>query len=77
MRRRPTYDPEADAVYIPVSDARPSEAEEVAPNVVLDFDAEGRVVGIEVLWASRTLAPGDWSNWPMPGVGQAAVEAAE
>jgi uncharacterized protein YuzE len=28
------------------------ESEEVAPNMVVDFDAEGRVVGIEVLFVS-------------------------
>ena len=36
MRREPTYDPEADAAYIPLSDAKPHEAEEVAPGVILD-----------------------------------------
>lgn len=77
MRRRPTYDPEADAIYIPLSDARPVEAEEVAPNVILDFDAENRVVGIEVLSASRKLAPGAWTNWPLPGVDNAVPQAAE
>ena len=77
MRRRPTYDPEADAVYIPLSDERPVDAEEVAPNVVLDFDAENRVVGVEVMWASKTLAPGGWSQWPMPDIGEAVPDAAE
>ncbi len=62
-----THDPEADAVYIQLSDAKPVETEEVAPNVMLDFDAEGRVTGIEVLTASKVLAPGDWSRARLPG----------
>ncbi len=62
-----TYDPEADALYIQLSDTRPVEAEEVAPNVMLDFDVEGRVVGIEVLTATKVLAPGAWSGARLPG----------
>jgi uncharacterized protein YuzE len=63
-----TYDPESDAAYIYLGDSEILESEEVSPGIVLDFDAEGRVVGIEVLSASRTLAPGDWKRWPVPGV---------
>lgn len=77
MRRRPTYDPEADAIYIPLSDTRPVEAEEVAPNVVLDFDAENRIVGIEVLGVSAKLAPGVWSEWSLPGSDEVVPAAAE
>ena len=62
-----THDPEADAVYIRLSDGKPHEAEEVAPNVMLDYDADGRVVGVEVLTASKVLAPGDWSQARLPG----------
>ena len=62
MRPEITYDPEADAVYVPLSEAAPVEAAEVAPGVVLDFDAEGRVVGVEVLNARTTLAPGAWTK---------------
>jgi uncharacterized protein YuzE len=57
-----TYDPDADAVYVALADTRAQEGSEVAPGVVLDFDAEGRVVGIEITRAKITLAPGDWSN---------------
>ena len=53
-----TYDPEADAAYIYLGESKILESEEVAPGIVLDFDAEGRVVGIEILSASTVLAPG-------------------
>ncbi|MGH6919330.1 MAG: DUF2283 domain-containing protein [Geminicoccaceae bacterium] len=50
---RMTYDPEADALMLRLSDSPVETSEEVAPNVVLDFDGEGRVVGIEVLFVSE------------------------
>ena len=50
---RMTYDPEADALTFRLSEAAVALSEEVAPNVILDFDAEGRVVGIEMLFVSE------------------------
>ena len=70
-----TFDPEADAVYIYLGEGEVAETEEVAPNVMLDFDADGRVVGVEVLTASKVLAPGDWTRARLPG--PAHVMAAE
>ncbi len=67
MRPELTYDPEADAVYIALSDTRPHQGSEVAPGVVLDLDTDGKVVGIEVLNARTTLAPGAWSQAQPPG----------
>lgn len=55
---RTKYDPEADALYVRFADATVVETEEVRPGVMLDFDAEGRIVAIEVLDASRHLASG-------------------
>lgn len=62
-----TYDPEADAVMIRLGEGKYDETEEVAPNVMLDFDADGRVLGIEILTASKVLAPGDWTKARLPG----------
>ncbi len=50
------YDPQANAASLRLSDATVVESEEVRPDVVLDFDAEGRIVRIEVLDA-RALLP--------------------
>jgi uncharacterized protein YuzE len=52
------YDAEADALYVGFSEARIIESEEVRPGIVFDYDAEGRVVGIEILDASEHLANG-------------------
>lgn len=60
-----TYDPEADAAYVHLGGAAVKDSEEVAPGVVLDFDADGRVVGVELLNASKNLAAGHWSRWPL------------
>lgn len=57
---RATYDPEADAAYFYLGEATVAATEEVMDNVMLDLDAEGRIVGMEVLHASRKLAPGAW-----------------
>ena len=70
------YDPEADAVYIKLADGAYDESEEVSPGVFLDFTLDGQVMGIEILDASRTLAPGAWSKAPPPGEAQ-DIHAAE
>lgn len=53
-----SYDKEADAFYVRFVDATPVESEEVSPGIVLDYDADGRIVALEVLSASRHLATG-------------------
>ena len=52
------YDSEADAFVLRFADARVVESEEVRPGLILDFDAEGRLVALEVLDASASLAAG-------------------
>lgn len=49
---RLTYDPEADASYLRISDAAIDETREVAPGVMVDLAADGQLVGIEILNAS-------------------------
>jgi uncharacterized protein YuzE len=43
------YDSQADAAYIKLSDAEVTDTEEVRPGVIVDFDAQDRVVGVEIL----------------------------
>jgi len=52
------YDREADVLFVRFANASVTESEEVRPGVTFDFDAGGRIVGFEVLDASRLLAPG-------------------
>ena len=42
------YYPETDSLYIDLSAKVSVDSREVAPGVVLDFDTEGHVVGIDV-----------------------------
>jgi uncharacterized protein YuzE len=50
-------DRSADALYIRLTDRGIVESEEVRPGVVLDFDAGGQVVGIEMLDLSSRMSP--------------------
>lgn len=50
-----TYDPEADAAYIRVAVGKVAETAEAGP-FVYDMDERGRVLGIEILAASKVLA---------------------
>lgn len=42
-------DEKSDALYLRINEAAIVESEEVQPGVILDYDAEGRVVGVELL----------------------------
>jgi uncharacterized protein YuzE len=46
-------DREADAVYLNLTDRAITESEEVADGIVVDYDAQGRIVGVEILDASK------------------------
>lgn len=62
-----TYDPEVDAAYIYLGSTKILETEDHGA-LICDYDAEGRIVGIEILNASSVLSPGDWQkNARRPG----------
>jgi uncharacterized protein YuzE len=46
-------DKEADALYLRLDDSSAIESEEVSPGMVLDFNGQGQVVGVEVLELSQ------------------------
>ncbi|HXN68943.1 MAG TPA: DUF2283 domain-containing protein [Bradyrhizobium sp.] len=69
-----TYDADADAVYITVGRGKVDRTEETGP-FIYDVDADGHIIGIEILSASKVLAPGDWKKAGPPGA--AHVSAAE
>lgn len=52
------YDAEADALYLRFTEAQVIESEEVRPGIVFDFDADGRIVAVEILDASEHLSNG-------------------
>jgi uncharacterized protein YuzE len=50
---RVRVDQEADAVYVNLTDRVIKDSAEVADGIVVDYDDEGRIVGVEILDASR------------------------
>jgi uncharacterized protein YuzE len=49
-------DKENDALYFRLDESSIIESEEVQPGIVLDFNAEGKVVGIEILNLSSRIS---------------------
>ncbi len=49
------YYPETDSLYIDLSEKVSADSREAAPGVVLDFDAEGKLVGIDIDRASQIV----------------------
>jgi uncharacterized protein YuzE len=48
-----TYDKKADVLYIKLSDNKIIESEEMEKNIVIDYDSNNHVVGIEILYFVR------------------------
>ena len=59
---RMMMDREADALYIRFDEAKIVESEEVSYGIVLDFDADGRVVGFEMLYVRQRFPDADLSR---------------
>ncbi len=53
------YDEEVDAAYIyieyPIEDGKVKKTIELNENIILDFDEKGRLLGVEILNASKVL----------------------
>lgn len=53
------YDKEVDAAYLyiehPIKDGEAKKTIELNENIILDFDGKGRLLGIEILDASKIL----------------------
>lgn len=52
-------DQQADALYLTLSEAPASRSEEVSPGIIVDYDEQDRVVGIEMLYLSRRAPQAD------------------
>ena len=50
-----TYDPDVDVLRILFHDAPVEESDEDKPGVILDYDKDGNMVGMEVLNASQRV----------------------
>ena len=52
---RLNYHPDTDSLYIDLSEQPSIESREVSEGVVLDYDAKGHLVGIDIDHASRKV----------------------
>jgi uncharacterized protein YuzE len=50
-------DRESDALYLRLDESAVVESEEVQPGVILDFNADGKLVAIEILNLSARVPP--------------------
>ncbi len=50
-----TYDPEVDVLRILLRNAPIEESDEEKPGVILDYDKDGNIVGLEILDASQRM----------------------
>jgi uncharacterized protein YuzE len=50
-----TYDPEVDILRIVLNSAAIEESDEEKPGVILDYDKDGNIVGLEILDALRCI----------------------
>jgi uncharacterized protein YuzE len=55
-------DKESDTLYLRLDESKVVESEEVRPGVILDFDSEGRVVGVEFLQISSRATKEELSS---------------
>ncbi|MSP13300.1 MAG: DUF2283 domain-containing protein [Chloroflexi bacterium] len=49
------YYPETDSLYIDLLEKPSVDSQEVVPGIVLDFDVDGNLVGIDIDHASKTV----------------------
>ena len=68
------YYPDTDSLYIDLS-PRPNESREVSEGVVLDFDENGNLVGIDIDHASKKLDLSDVVTSHIPCVHNGAYES--
>ena len=66
------YYPETDTLYIALREGPSADAAEVAPDVVLDVDAAGGVIGITVEHASERADLRSFSVTQIPVLARAA-----
>jgi uncharacterized protein YuzE len=50
-----SYYPDTDSLYIDLSEQSSAESREISEGVVLDYDAQGRLVGIDIDNASKKV----------------------
>lgn len=65
------YYPETDSLYIELKSTPGAEAREIVAGLVVDFDAEGNIVGLDIDHASRKLDLSKVETFALPAVSAA------
>ena len=60
---------DADALYLDLDEAPAAESEEISPGVIFDYNAAGKVVGIEMLHLSKRVSAEKLGRMQMETVG--------
>lgn len=55
MAMKLVYDPEKNILQISLSNRAIAETAQIAPNLILDYDEDGQVIGVEVRNASEAV----------------------
>ena len=56
------YSKSVDALYVLFREVYVSKSKEIEEGVIIDFDENGHVIGVEILDASKRLKPAELSN---------------
>ncbi|MBD2185787.1 DUF2283 domain-containing protein [Planktothrix sp. FACHB-1355] len=62
------YYPETDSLYIDLSEKPSTDSEEIADGIVVDFDAERNIVGLDIQHASQHLAMENLETVSLPAL---------
>jgi uncharacterized protein YuzE len=69
-----TVDPEADALYLRLNEVEIVDSEQVAAGVILDYDAQDNVVGVEMLHLSKRAEKTDLQRLLFETLGASAPQ---
>lgn len=56
------YSKTADALYVYFQEVYVSKSKEIEEGVIIDFDENGHIIGIEILDAAKRLKPAELAN---------------
>jgi uncharacterized protein YuzE len=56
------YSKDVDALYVYFKEATVAKSKEIEDGVIVDFDGDNHIIGIEVLDASKRFKPTDLAN---------------
>ena len=59
---RVRYDEEVDVLYIRLKETPYYESDEIKEGIIIDYDKDGNVIGIEIMNATEYLAPEELST---------------